>query len=838
MKRSFQSLAVKGGLFLLVLFCSLCAVIFYVIETRGKLLVEETVKQHLAAESVAVVHTVGNLASNIEGLTTVLAGEASKGDREALLSLMESLFTNPHTGNLIAGGGVWPQPYKGSNGFYLDSLFLAKDRYDHLDLIDDYNLDPANPYFNEEWYVPNYWLSPGQIYWSQSYTDPHTHEPMVTCSMPYFIGDEFAGVVTIDVRLSGLHPFLAEKGERMGGYLTLLDRAGRFIYYPQPQMVMEHTDNGPVPVTADKLAQRDHRYTNQALRLTQYTHTLRRLAESRPEVLEVANMMLKRSSSINYNYALLAALAIVEQGENRYPSAEVIFDDVLSGDPILEEDAYLSAVVMPQTQWILMMSVPERNLSAQVRKLESSLLSVLLPGVLLAMACAYVFFHRKVMRPLNKVQRALADQETSGDVAPLPVLYRDELGGLIECFNQRSESLIATRQEALAAAEAKQQFLATMSHEIRTPMNGIMGAADLIRQSQPSKEVAHFVDMVDHSAQSLMRLINDILDFSKLSASKLELEAVPFNITEVGQYVYELLNPIAIEKSGRVDFKYWVDDDLPSALLGDPTRIQQILINLVGNALKFTEKGHVYLQINLVSMSQDAATLKMSVVDTGVGIPAEKMEMVFEQFTQADQSVTREYGGTGLGLAITQDLIELMGGDLDVNSQVEQGSTFSVTLTFPLVETAVANASLAAAEPIAIPRGKSVLIAEDNQINRKIAKAKLNRLGFIVESAMDGKQALSMCDTRQYDVILMDINMPLIDGYTVTRQLRSQPGLNQLTPVIAMTANVGQKDIDACIDAGMQAHVGKPIDDTHLQQLLAQIFSSKATQTETSADTL
>ncbi len=834
---SFQSLAFKGGMFLFVLFFSLCAVIFQVIETRGKSLVEETSKQHIAAESVAVVHTVGNFVANVEGLTSLLAKAASHHDQESMLHVMEDLFTNTRTGHLIAGGGVWYEPYQGPNERYLDSLFFGKNRQGELFQVDDYNQNPARAYFNEEWYVPNYWLNHNELYWSQSYTDPYTQEPMVTCSMPFFFEGHFAGVVTIDVRLSGLQPFLASKGEEIGGYLTLLDRAGRFIYYPQPQMVMEHTAQGPVPLTADRLAQRDHRYANQALRFKEYIQRQRTIAENSPEAMSIATTMLKRSSAIDYNYALLAALDISNSEIEQFPSAYSIFDDKLSDDPILNQDAFISAVVMPQTQWVLMMSVPEQNLTTQVRKLESSLLSVLLPGVLFAMVSAYLFFHYYVMRPLNVVQKTLNEDTKTGEAKALPILFRDELGLLIQRFNQRSQSLIKTRQEALAAAEAKQQFLATMSHEIRTPMNGIMGASDLIRQSNPSQEVTHFVDMVDHSAQSLMRLINDILDFSKLSASKLELESVPFNITAVSQYVFELLQPISLDKKGAVDFKFWIDDDLPNALLGDPTRIQQILINLVGNALKFTEAGHVYLQINLKSLSSHTATLKISVVDTGVGIDESKLEMIFEQFTQADQSVTREYGGTGLGLAITQDLIELMEGSLDVISRPGAGSTFTVTLEFPLAEASTAVYDEKGVDDGKIPIGKTVLIAEDNQINRKIAKEKMSRLGFIVESATDGKQALSMCDTKAFDLIFMDINMPLVDGYTVTRQLRSQPGLNQHTPIIAMTANVSQQDINACMDAGMQAHVGKPIDDNLLQQILVRLFAHHGEVEESSTGT-
>ncbi|WP_413112053.1 ATP-binding protein [Thaumasiovibrio sp. DFM-14] len=819
MKQTVYSLRVKGCIFLLLLFLVLCCVVFYVVETRGAQIVASKVKEHLVAETTAAMHSVSSIAIDIESLTMVLATAAETQNYAELTALMQSLFTNPNSADVIAGGGVWPEPYQGENQRYLDSLFFSKDHQQQFIQVEAYNQNPARAYFNEEWYVPAYWLKEGQSYWSQSYTDPYTHESMVTCSMPYFHDGKMAGVVTIDVRLSGLAPYLKQKGDELGGYLAMFDRSGRFIFYPQEQMVIAYTSNGREPITAEQLAERDYRYVEQALNMSFIAQEKRLSVQQKTDVVALAIAILKRANAIDFNYALLVADALHQSGQDRYRVANSLFHGKLLDDPLLEQEVFVNAVTMPGTGWMLLSSVPGSVLTSQVTNLEISLLSALVVSLFVALLVAYFFYSYYILRPLNLAGQSLRQEKGVGESSPLPVLYHDELGVLIERFNRHSETLHAMRQQALATAEAKQQFLSVMSHEIRTPMNGIIGAADLIRDSHSLQETKQYIDIIGQSAQSLMRLINDILDYSRLSAQKLELEATSFNLVELGEFVYQLLTPLARDKSESLNFRYWVDGNLPEVVIGDPTRLQQILINLVGNALKFTSHGHVFLTVSLHSHTTSLATIKLTVSDTGIGIDADKLQAIFNEYEQADHSVNRQYGGSGLGLAITQSLIDLMGGALEVVSEPGEGSTFTVILPF-----ALPSPEASASVVIDMDYQHHVLVVDDNRVNRTIAMAKLRRLGFTVESAMDGMQALSLCATNAFDLIFMDVNLPEMSGLMVTHQLRSEEGINQHTPIIAMTGETSQAEIARCFAAGMQAHLPKPIDDERFKRLLADTF--------------
>ncbi|KXI22208.1 histidine kinase dimerization/phospho-acceptor domain-containing protein [Photobacterium sanguinicancri] len=341
--------------------------------------------------------------------------------------------------------------------------------------------------------------------------------------------------------------------------------------------------------------------------------------------------------------------------------SQPLFSLNVDTDPILNQAAFISAIRIPRMQWMLIQGVPQHDMYAQAIQLERQLLLFMLPVVVVFIAVTFIFFYRRIFKPLKSVREALAEQRNDEEFTPLPVYHRDELGALVYRFNQRSKSLITAKQQALKAAEAKQQFLANMSHEIRTPMNGIIGAAGLMQSESLSRQQREYVSIISHSAKSLMTLINDILDFSKIESSKVELESVPFNLHEIAKYAHALLRP-TIENPALVDYRLHYDDAIPLTLLGDPTRIQQILINLLGNANKFTEQGFIHLDVALVQRDKHTVVVEIKVSDSGIGIPNEKIEHIFDKFSQADETTTRRFGGSGLGLTITRQLIELMDG--------------------------------------------------------------------------------------------------------------------------------------------------------------------------------
>jgi signal transduction histidine kinase/BarA-like signal transduction histidine kinase/tetratricopeptide (TPR) repeat protein len=401
------------------------------------------------------------------------------------------------------------------------------------------------------------------------------------------------------------------------------------------------------------------------------------------------------------------------------------------------------------------------------------------------------------------------------------------LAGTLEIrVRERTEQLEGAQRAAEAATRAKSEFLANMSHEIRTPMNAILGMSYLALQGPLDPRQRNYVEKVHGAAESLLRIINDILDFSKIEAGKLEIENVDFALGEVLDQLADLLAMRAEEKGLTLHFE--LAPDLPTALVGDASRLGQILLNLGNNALKFTERGQVTVAVVLVESTHQRATLRFEVRDTGIGMTAQACERLFQPFTQADASTSRRYGGTGLGLAICRHLVESMGGTIGVDSEPGRGSSFHFTLPFGLQpggQPAHPRRIEQRQETLQARRaglaGARILLVEDNAINQELACDLLEGAGIEVAVAGDGRQALDALDRERYDAVLMDCQMPVMDGYEATRALRQREALKHL-PVIAMTANAMAGEREKVIAAGMNDHVAKPIHVEELFEALAR----------------
>ena len=562
-----------------------------------------------------------------------------------------------------------------------------------------------------------------------------------------------------------------------------------------------------------------------------------------------ANRLL---ASLAVNPAILAARTVDPKGATiasyqRHPESPRAFPPG-QGSPVYLDDCLIirEALRFPGQQGVqahveLLVSLDQYHQTMARTMAETG--GVLLLALIVSLISTALVV-RRVTAPLETLG-ALVDRVST--VAQLgdrvAVASSDEIGSLAVGFNrmldtlqardrelgryreslevqvrERTAELEAAMEEARQANRAKSDFLARMSHEIRTPMNAIIGLSRMLQESPLSTQQRQHIEQVVQSSDALLGIINDILDYSKIEAGRLNLEAAPFRLDKVFQSVNGLFAVKAREKG--LTLRFVRHPEVPNVLVGDALRLGQILINLVGNAVKFTTVGEVEVQAVSIpaAASGGTATIAFSVRDTGIGISPEQQAQLFSPFTQADGSITRRFGGTGLGLAICRQLVELMGGQITLESVPGKGSCFNFVLvlrlpepgSLPLSDDATATAR---AEAVANrPRwaGERVLLVEDIAINRTIAVSLLQRVGLTVEVATNGREALEMLDRKEYRLILMDIQMPEMDGLTATRTLRADPRLRAI-PVIAMTAHAMSDDRDLSLAAGMNEHLTKPI---------------------------
>jgi len=372
--------------------------------------------------------------------------------------------------------------------------------------------------------------------------------------------------------------------------------------------------------------------------------------------------------------------------------------------------------------------------------------------------------------------------------------------------------------EALAfmqnSSRAEGEFLAVVSHEIRTPMNGVLGMAQLLQMTELTEEQRRYVETIQSSGETLLTIINDILDLSKLDAGKVTLAARPVDLRSVVAEVIDLLKPQAQHKGLYLDTE--IDNSVPAWIVGDATRLKQVLTNLVGNAVKFTHHGGVQVFGRILP---DAAMLECKVVDSGIGIPADKTPRLFQKFSQVDSSINRRYGGTGLGLVITKRLVEGMGGTISVESKQRQGSTFTFCLPVA-VSQAPGEATGPTAAPGPLPSELRILLVEDNAVNQMLALGVLQKLGCRADLAHDGEEAIAMTRASRYDVVLMDMQMPKMDGVSATRAIRAMENVHQ-PYIIALTANAMESDRQLCLSAGMNDFLAKPFKTAELREKMA-----------------
>ncbi|MBI5434628.1 MAG: response regulator [Planctomycetes bacterium] len=399
-----------------------------------------------------------------------------------------------------------------------------------------------------------------------------------------------------------------------------------------------------------------------------------------------------------------------------------------------------------------------------------------------------------------------------------------ELQATVTDLEQLTRELSAAKVAAERASEAKGRFVATISHELRTPMNGILGTAELLLQESLSPDQSELVQVIHRSSRGLLSLINDVLDFTKAESNRIEIERIRFDLHKVLHAVIDLEANAAHAKAVRVLLE--IDAVVPRWVVGDPVRLRQVLLNLLDNAIKFTERGEVKLEAHRAQ--GDPELLEFRIRDSGIGIPPHALASIFEPFTQADSSTTRRFGGTGLGLAICKRLVQLMGGEIGVDSVPDHGSTFRFQARLPAA--AAGDGSLAETsyrQAPSSPLSARVLVVDDNPVNRLIATRMLERLGCSVLTVADGAEAVKRVADEDFDAVFMDCSMPGMDGYQATAAIRALPKPRRSVRVIAMTAHALSGDRQICLEAGMDDYLSKPMELAKLRAKLVENLDAR-----------
>jgi len=827
-----SSLAFRIPLIFIVILVFFVGAFLLVMEFKGKPLILDLSNQRMKQTGESIVAQLGKRIELTESLVTAMANAAETlpQDVEVHKNVIHSIVNYEGTEHFIAGGGVWPEPYLFQKDVERRSFFWGRDQSNALKYYDDYNHPAGSGYHFEEWYAPAKLLKPGEIYWSRSYMDPYSYQSMVTATAPMFRGGEFYGVATVDIKLEGLSELLAKESVKFGGYAFALDRNGTFLSHPEQKITKRYGK--------DEQGNRTEEYLN-INKLYAHSPHFERLNEALVD-LEFnqqlsANLLNKASELANASYQIEPQEAkriihnIDDPLADQTKGSTFLSQLSISSDPILNEPVIVDIFHVPGTYWKVVTVTPETHAYATSEKIINSVITASFGVLAISLLVGFIIMQRILMKPLldmtSQVKNIDLETLANTNEPAITNIHTSELGELAVQFNDRTQQLVDSHaalenqiQLAKQAAQAKSQFLANMSHEIRTPINGVLGMLTLMDHTELTKQQTHYASMARSSAESLLTVINDILDFSKIEAGKLDIEILDFDLRSLLNEFAGSMAHLAQKKGLELILDI---NDVPHHMVkGDPGRIRQVLSNLVSNGIKFTERGEIVIRVKLENVGQMGLILYGSISDTGIGIPKNKQEELFQSFAQVDSSNTRKYGGTGLGLAISKQLCELMGGSISLISEVNRGSQFNFSINLHPSDTKMPDL------PKVNLHATPILIVDDNATNRLVLRGQLENWGANVTEASSGTQALEILEempAETFKIAILDMQMPIMNGAELGEAIKKNSKFKELH-LIMMTSMGERGDASYFAKLGFSAYFPKPASTQDLHDVLSVVL--------------
>ena len=750
----------------------------------------------------AFYKTVNNGGSSLYYASTTPIGEAER--RKARCSEMLDSFMQ----HIVMASPVIVQAYLNTwddmNRLY-PFMPDAPAQYGSAIHMEDYNF----------YYLANAEHNPERLpVWTGAYLDPAGQGWMVSVVVPVYRGDFLEGVSGLDVTIATFVNHILNLDIPWDSGVMMVDDSGTILGMQQR--------------VEDILGLRE-------LKAHDYQDSINTTIE-KPDRYNLFNVFDEVTN---------------EDLQDIFASKQAIGNITLNG-----VDYIISQELIPETGWRLL-SLIEHDQVLQpllaLNKFSRVMGYTAASGLFLLFILLFLFLIQKTRKLTTLIAAPIVrlsdeTQELGRDLIvqkfePSGITEIDKLNQnfctMIKVLKGRTEDLIDAKIQAESANRLKSQFLANMSHEIRTPMNAVIGMTHLAQKTNDLQVQKKYLRDIETSGEHLLGVLNSVLDFSRIEAGKIDIDKVDLRLDEVINRFASTLGKLIDNKP--LSFHFSIDSNIPNCLIGDPLRIGQILLNIGSNAVKFTSEGEVRLKVSELSRVEDRVMLKFMLSDTGIGMTSEQQERVFESFQQADMSITRQYGGSGLGLAICHRLVNLMQGEIGIESHLNSGTTVWFSVPFDIGATTETDIFLSKEEAREMLReqlqqfvGKRILVVEDNKMNQLVATAMLKESGFSADTADNGEIAVQMVEQNYYDLVLMDMQMPVMDGIAATRTIRANPDFEHM-PIIAMTANVLQGDRNLCLNAGMNDFIGKPIELNQLWEILLKWFQHSEQSSEVSA---